>query len=71
MAAGQGDLEVVGVWGHLWIPAERVEHGSGVAVDVGERQLLGGHVVQEVFEGVVVEHQDLLGLDTQHVGGRR
>ena len=53
------------------VPAERVDDGRGVAVDVGERELLGRDVVEEVLEGLVVEHQDLLGLDAQHVGGRR
>jgi hypothetical protein len=32
-----------------------------VGVDVGELSLLDRDVVEEVLEGLVVEHQDLLG----------
>jgi hypothetical protein len=53
------------------VPAERVDDRCRVAEDVGQRELLGGPVVEEVLEILVVEHQDLLGLDTQHVSGRR
>jgi hypothetical protein len=31
---------------------DRVDDGGGVAVDDGQRELLGGHVVEQVLEGI-------------------
>ena len=70
VVGGERDLDAFALWFVVGVPAEGVDDGGGVAVDVGQRELLGGDVVEVVLEGLVVEHQDLLGLDAQHVGGR-
>ena len=68
VGVGEWDLEAGAWWVDVWVPAECVDDGGCVAVDVGELELFDGDVVEEVFEGLVVEHQDLLGLDAEHVG---
>ena len=71
VAVRQGDLDALRGAPRSRVPAERIDHGGGVPVDVGQRQLPGRDVVHVVLERLVVEHQDLLDLDAQQVGVRR
>ena len=70
VAGGEGDLDAVARHADVGIPPQRVDDGGRIAIDVGELELLDGDVVEEVLERLVVEHEDLLGLDAEDVGVR-
>ena len=68
VGVGEWDVEGGAWWVEGRVPAEGVDDGGGVAEDVGELELSDGGVVEEVLEGLVVEHEDLLGLGAEDVG---